>query len=185
MAHNPLSDRQRRFCREYIVDEVGGRAARRAGYTPSSADTRASNLLDRADVQEEIRRLRSEQTERLEIKSDVVLRELWKIATANAADLFDDNGNIKPLSQLPRSLTSAVRAVKRRATGPEGTIEALEISFWDKVKALEILARSLGLLQDNTNVRFPDGVPKELAEMTEAQLNEAICSEARLLGDGG
>jgi len=56
---NGITDQQRKFIREYLVDLNGTQAAIRAGYAPGSANVSASRLLARdnikAAVQEELR----------------------------------------------------------------------------------------------------------------------------------
>ena len=84
-----LTDRQARFCQEYIVDLVGTQAAIRAGYSPKTANQQAVRLLANVSVQAEIQRLMAARSERVEITQDEVLRRLWAKATADVNELVE------------------------------------------------------------------------------------------------
>ncbi len=169
--------RMKHFCHEYMLDNDARQAAIRVGYKPKSASCRAYDLMQKPEVQAEIAKLRSEQKKRLEIDSDEVLGELLKISMSNAADLFDKRGEMKSLDSIPREVMACVKSIKKRIDKDTG-IPFFEVSFWDKTKTLETLCRHLGLLQDNTNVRFPDGIPDELKVMSDLEIDKAIKDEA-------
>ena len=46
----PLPPRQQHFVAEYLVDQNGKAAAIRAGYSPRSAQVKASRMLDKPQV---------------------------------------------------------------------------------------------------------------------------------------
>ena len=68
-----LSERERRFCEEYIIDYNGTRAATAAGAPATSAGQQAYDLLARPEVQEYLRFLKQEQSVRTKITADYVL----------------------------------------------------------------------------------------------------------------
>jgi len=45
MSKQPLSDKQKRFCEEYMIDMNGKQAATRTGYGPRTAEVQAARLL--------------------------------------------------------------------------------------------------------------------------------------------
>lgn len=49
-----LTDKQKRFCDEYLIDLNATQAAIRAGYSPKTAEQTASRLLRNVKVQEYI-----------------------------------------------------------------------------------------------------------------------------------
>ena len=81
-----LSPKQKRFCEEYLIDLNGTQSAIRAGYSKKTARKIASENLTKLDIQEEIQRLMNIRSERTEITTDKVLKELADIA-------FDDIKN--------------------------------------------------------------------------------------------
>ena len=67
-----LTPRQKRFITEYLVDFNGAQAARRAGYSPKSANREAVRLLSKATIKNAIKEKREEiQNENIATAKDV------------------------------------------------------------------------------------------------------------------
>lgn len=77
------------FCKEYLVDLNGYKAALRAGYSALSARQTASELLAKPKVQAKIQKAMDARAERTGIEADEVLRRLWAIATADPRELVE------------------------------------------------------------------------------------------------
>ena len=174
MSQNGLSERQRNFCREYLKSHVASRAYV-AAYGPmknaATAESCASRLLGSAKVQAEIGRLWRLRDRRSEIKADLVIQGLAKIAFADPRALLDADGNLKPLAELDDD-TAATLASFELVAGDDGaTIK--RVKSWDKVRALEMLAKHFGLVGPET-VRHMHSVvhftAEQLAGLTDAQL---------------
>ena len=84
-----LTSKQEAFCREFLVDLCGTRAAVRAGYAESGARTEGARLLAKANIQAHIAELQAERSRRTDIKADDVLRRLAR--EADAGDLAEPN----------------------------------------------------------------------------------------------
>ncbi len=107
-----LTEKQKRFCEEYLVDLNGTRAyciAYPKVKNEAVARTNASRLLTNANVQKYISELRQKQSQRTGITADTVLKELEKIALTDT-----------------------------------------EISGKEKIKALELLGKHLGMFNGQT-----------------------------------
>ena len=137
-----LTEKQKRFVAEYLVDLNATQAAIRAGYSPKTANRIGSQNLSKVDVQTEIEKRRASLRNKLEITQEKVLEELAAIAFANGADFATVNQNgivrITPTSELPEEKRKAIASIKE---GQYGT----EVKVHDKVKALELLAKHLGM----------------------------------------
>lgn len=137
-----LTEKQKRFVAEYLVDLNATQAAIRAGYSPKTANRIGSQNLSKVDVQTEIEKRRATLRNKLEITQEKVLEELAAIAFANGADFATVNQNgivrITPTSELPEEKRKAIASIKE---GQYGT----EVKVHDKVKALELLAKHLGM----------------------------------------
>ena len=92
-----LTDRQERFCEEYLLDLNATQAAIRAGYSPESARVTACRMLTNANIQAEIQEKKAKRTARSESDGDMVIAELEKLGFA-------------PLGELPAA--SKVRALE-------------------------------------------------------------------------
>ncbi len=143
-----MNIRQKRFCEEYIVDMNGKKAAIRAGYNPKTATQQAARLLTYDNVLEKIQSLMEEQSKRTEVTADRVIKELAKVAFQNPSDVVDLNtGHILPdVSTEDLSTISGIRVKKIPMKNGEG--EEIEMRFPDKVRALELLGRHLGIFSD-------------------------------------
>jgi phage terminase small subunit len=142
----PLRERHRRFVLEYIIDLNGRAAAIRAGYGRSKAGARASEMLQRPEVQLFIRDELKAREGRTRITGDRIIREAGRIA-------FVDPGRIARWTpegvELVHSddLTEDDRAaVKTISIGGRKGKYAQRFEMHDKLRALELLARLTGLL---------------------------------------
>jgi len=101
-----LTDKQKVFCKEYLLDFNATRAAIAAGYSKKGARQTASDTLAKAYIQEEIKRLMESRNKRTEITADRVVNELAKFAfnVDGSADAFDleAKDKLKALEMLAR-----------------------------------------------------------------------------------
>ena len=94
-----LTDRQARFCEEYLIDLNATQAAIRAGYSEKTANEQGARLLANVSVQEKIAELKAERAKRTEMTQDSVIQELAAVARAEvkgvrAAVVYGSEGNI-------------------------------------------------------------------------------------------
>ena len=75
-----ITPKQQRFCEEYVIDLNGTQAAIRAGYSPAAAKEQAHRLLTKAHVQECLKGLQDQASERCAIDVDYVVRGLKREA---------------------------------------------------------------------------------------------------------
>ena len=151
-----LTDKQRKFCDEYLIDLNATQAAIRAGYT-----------------------------EKTEITQERVIRELALIAFSNATDyarvvekkmkievdgvlvdVLDEDGNPIMYRTVEPVLTEELTDDQKRALAviKKGR-DGLEVRPCSKEKALELLGRHLGMFTDKIEANINDSVKNELAEL--------------------
>ncbi len=103
-----LTDKQKRFVQEYLVDLNATQAAIRAGYSERNADKIGSELLGKTRVSTAIQLAMEERKQRTKITQDMVIEELKKIGFADAADYTDAklkvSNKIKALGLLGKHL---------------------------------------------------------------------------------
>ena len=154
------------------------------GWKPSLIDSKASNLakLDkirvRLEAMQEAYRIRLEN--RLYVNKDWVMQRLIDIADSNIVDLLEieeneifigvDKKTFKPIkrkygtvrifpsSEVARTKYNAVSGIKEGKHG-------VEIKFYDKPKALELIGKELGMFKDkveneNINMTYEEYVQK-------------------------
>lgn len=149
-----LTDKQRRFVDEYLVDLNATQAAIRAGYSKNNADKIASQLLGKTRVSAAITEAMKKREERTQITADNVLRQLWKTGFADIRDFitveqqYDEFGQsqqvvrIKPLEEIDGTLVSEISQTR----------DGIRFKRNDPMKALELVGRHLGMFNDKVNV---------------------------------
>lgn len=156
MKEDGLTELQREFCHQYTVDYNGRQAAIRAGYSEKGADVQASNLLGMIKVQNYLKTLQCKLQNKTEITAERVLKEFSRIAFFDVRKLYDDNGQLKQLSELDEDIARAISGIEVNEIFIEhqhvGNTKKIKLS--NKIAALESLAKHLGLFQlDNESKR--------------------------------
>ena len=160
-----LNARQLMFCEEYLTDLNATQAAIRAGYSEKYAHTNAAKLLHNTTIKEYIEKRKKDRIKRTEITQDAVLQEIALVAFAVATDyakvvereatvevdgniipLLDAEGNPVKYRTVEPVLTEELTEEQKRALAviKKGR-DGFEIKPHDKMKALEMLGRHLGL----------------------------------------
>lgn len=146
-----LTDKQKRFAEEYLVDLNATQAAIRAGYAEKTADVQGPRLLGNVRVQEEIQRAMAERSARTEITQDRVLQELAAVGFARATDFAQICGNAVKLTETNELTDEQKRAVAGIKEGKHG----IELKLYDKVHALHLIGQHLGMFGGKANEPEP------------------------------
>ena len=162
-----LTAKQIRFVDEYLVDFNGTQAAIRAGYSEKTAAATAARLLRNVNIQNEISRRQKDLQKRTEVTQERVVMELARVAFADATDFVQvetriiNRGDIevpielavhKETAELSADQRAAIASIKQGANG-------VEIKLHDKIKALELLGRHIGMFNDKLSLSGADGGP--------------------------
>jgi len=188
-----LNEKQQRFVDEYLIDLNATQAAIRTGYSAKTADVQGSRLLGNVKVQVELKKAMQKREERTEITQDMVLKELFKVAFANGSDFakvttkpimeqvvngttgeWEEKEVLKQFVELtdtdnlPEEKKAAIACIKEGKFG-------IEVQSCDKVKALELIGKHLGMFKDK--VELSGQVNNPFEGLTTEQL-------LTLVGDG-
>lgn len=144
-----------RFAHEYLADLNQTQAYLRTGYRvkdPETASTMASRLMRNAKVRARVAELMAERSRRTGVNADRVVRELARVAFVNAPDVIDlTKATVQ--EEATEDDTSAIQSVKVKVVGDdEQVFTEREIKLADKVKALELLGKHLGIFEDRFRV---------------------------------
>lgn len=116
-----LTQKQKRFVDEYLIDLNATQAAIRAGYSEKSAARIAVELLNKTQVSEFLQKALKQRAERTEITQDRVLCELANIAFCKVEDSADSTlkYKLKALELLGKHLAifDQHQDVKERVVG--------------------------------------------------------------------
>lgn len=181
-----LTLKQKIFVDEYLIDLNATQAAIRAGYSKKTAYRTGADNLIKPQIQAQIQKRMKDREERTEITQDFVLRELYAIANANGADfakvvkksitqpVLDAEGSliqkeefynvveIEPTDRLPDEKKKAIAGIKQGRHG-------IEVNTCDKIRALELLGKHLGMFTDKVKVDIDGGLDKLESIMKQLQ----------------
>lgn len=176
-----MTDAQKRFCNEYLVD-LNATRAYKVAYPKfkkdETANAAASRMLRNVKIQEYISEKQKEIEQRTEITQDMVIKELAAIAFSKASDyaklkkmkrnvpIFDGEDIVDykeeeytgieftPTDELTEEQKKALSGIKEGKFG-------IQVDSCDKVKALELLGRHLGIFNDKINVNVKEKQEKK------------------------
>lgn len=169
-----LNGRQQLFVLEYLIDRNAEQAAIRAGYSAKYARGNAHKLVANSGIAAEIQRLNAKTAAKLEITRESVMQELAAVGFARATDFvhvetepvqrlgvhpitgeeltspgFYQTVRITDTDELPEEKAAALAGIKQGANG-------IEVKLHDKVRALELLGKAVGLFDGSAGAVAPE-----------------------------
>lgn len=144
-----MTKKQKRFVEEYLIDLNATQAAIRAGYSPLTARDIGCENLTKPNIQEAIDKAIAERSRRTGVNADRVVRELAKIAFVNAGEVVDFDTAIL-MDKISEDDMAAIQSIKVKTFGEDGVER--EVKLADKLKALELLGKHLGLFKDKVEL---------------------------------
>ena len=153
-----LTSKQEAFVQQYMIDRNATQAAIRAGYSPKTARSQGQRLLTKVDIQSRLGELERKAESFAEKKADDVRERLAAIAWTDLTEIVDFDGQHMTMRAF-ESLTPAqracikdwkIRTVTRMEVGEDGKpvpveVDMVEIKLHDKLKALELYAKHIGM----------------------------------------
>ncbi len=142
-----MTEKQRRFVEEYLIDLNATQAAIRAGYSVESAKEIGCENLTKPNIQNAIAKAIAERSKRTGVNQDRVIRELAKLAFVKMTDVVDAQGKIK--EDANEEDLSCIESIKYKHSDSEtGVSVEREVKIASKMKALELLGKHLGMFKD-------------------------------------
>ena len=167
-----MTNAQKRFCDEYLID-LNATRAYKVAYSRCKKDETAnvtgSKLLRNTKVQEYISEKQKDIEKRTEVTQDMVIKELAAIAFSKASDYASlkrmertipiyESGVIvdykreeyigiefTPTNELSEEQKKALAGIKEGKFG-------IQVDSCDKVKALELLGKHLGMFKEKVTI---------------------------------
>lgn len=148
-----LTPKQARFVAEYLRDLNATQAAIRAGYSAKTADQQACRLLTNVKVSSAVAEAKQSRADRTQVDADWVLRRLAQDATADLADLYDENGNLRPVKDWPIAWRTGLVAGVETAQERDGQDEdgnpvfatVRKVKLLDRTKLVELIGKHVGV----------------------------------------
>jgi phage terminase small subunit len=167
-----MTDAQKRFCDEYLID-LNATRAYKVAYSrckkDETANVNGSKLLRNTKVQEYISEKMKEREKRTEITQDMVIKELAKIAFLDIRKLYTENGQLKNIADMDSETAGAISSLETLeeyegyGDDREKIGDTQKVKLLDKTKALELLGRHLGIFNDKMDVNVQEKEEKKNA----------------------
>lgn len=152
-----IDRQQARFVSEFLIDLNASAAYCRAGYAHGDANSAAARLLTNADITAAIAEGKAAQLAANGLTAARVLEELRRVAYANVREYWTDEGSVKRPNILTIEQGAALAGfevvIKNVAAGDGQTDTIHKFKLWDKVRALELLAKHFALLVDKIEIK--------------------------------
>jgi len=186
--------KRERFCQEYLIDLNGTKAAERSKYSKHTANEQAARLLANVSVKARIAELKAIRNERTRVTQDRVVKELAMLGFSDlqnyiTIDPLTGAIQAKGFEDMPPGESRALkaikedRAIKEDADGKGVTVyDKVSFTMHDKIRALEILAKHLGMLVERHEMMGEGGGPIKIEYVLVKQKKQKRGGDGK--GDG-
>ncbi|MGX1353382.1 phage terminase small subunit [Bradyrhizobium elkanii] len=145
-----LTPKQSRFVEEYLRDLNATQAAIRAGYSAKTAGDQGAQLIAKPHILAAIEAAKGARSAETKIDAAWVLKRLAVEADADMADLYFENGAIKPVHEWPKiwrqGLVAGVEHVEiKDAEGNATGDHVVKIKVSDRVRRLELIGKHVNV----------------------------------------
>lgn len=178
-----LTEKQIKFCENYVIDWNATQAAIRAGYSEKTAGAMGHENLTKPEIQAHIKTLKGKTEEMAGVSKLLIAQELMKIVRGSAASMRKDWAEVKDWTRLTldeKSIIAEIEVTNKslvvKSEGEELERDILETKIkyktYDKLKAMEMLNRMFGYnspeeINVGTSIpafRWAEPAPKNLSE---------------------
>lgn len=180
---NSLSNQQKLFCQKYLELGMNGTQAYLNVYKnvkkESTAMANASRLLRNAKVKEYIEELQSKVEKKAIVSIEEIVNELVIIAFTDRTklsksiteeiDIPEQNRKLRLPDIVLTDTDKLTEKEKKVIAGYKKTKNGMTVETYDKMKAIELLGKYLGMWNDtninnNININYEDTLKKAMSE---------------------
>lgn len=140
-----MTDKQQRFCDEYLIDLNQTQAAIRAGYSKKTAYSIGNEILKKPEIQEYIKKRMAEKEEALIAKQDEVLKTLTAVMRREKPECV-----VVTLKNKKSYVDEDGMRVNEEVEKPECVETPTKVS--DVNRAAELLGKYYSLFTEKVNV---------------------------------
>lgn len=152
-----LNGRHEEFCLYYISNgQNASKAAASAGFSPKTSKEIGGQLLRDPLIKARLGELLAEKWKKLHMDADEVLARTAMVARADVRQLFNDDGTLKPISEIDETAAAAIAGIEvleefdGKGKDRVKVGETKKVRLRDPMPALRLLAEHKKL------VRTPD-----------------------------
>lgn len=121
---------------------------------PQTAKSNAHKVAKHPDVRRRVLELQAERRKRLLEETADLEALVANLALGKSAEMFDEDGRLLPIRELPVEVKNALKSVKiRETTKPDGSVvRTFEYELPDPLAAARLLAQLRGALVERSDI---------------------------------
>ena len=178
-----MTEAQKRFCEEYLIDLNATRAYKVAYPNckkDDSARVNSSRLLTNANIQEYISEKVKEREKRTEVTQDMVIQELSRIAFLDIRKLYNESGGLKNIQDIDEETIKAISSLETLeeydgyGEDKEQIGNTQKVKWLDKLKALELLGKHLGMFKEKVDVNHSGNLKNPFEGLSTEELRKIL-----------
>ena len=156
-----MTEAQKRFCDEYLIDLNASRAYKKA-YPNCKKDAVAransSRLLTKANVQEYIQEQKENLKEKITETQEQVINQMARIAFGDIRKLYKEDGSLKNVTELDDDAAAIVAGIETTEEFDGYGEDREQIGYTKKVKiaskdkALDMLGKYFGIFKEKVEI---------------------------------
>lgn len=181
-----MTTREERIRRKLFVNAyiLNGKKASKAAVEVGYPREYASDLVKQPTIQQMIKEVEFTMLKRQEISIERLAKEAASIAFFDIADIFDDEGNVRPLSEIPVHARQAIADLNVNSSYAINDItgesqlekQSVNVKLQSKMEAIKFLGSFLGMNKQVVDYNVTGAVEHKVAAI---DLDERI---SNLLG---
>ena len=144
MAMRALTPKQRRWVDLYVVDLDPDKASRGVGFTPSYG----RKLCTRVHIKRAIAARQKKAFEATGVTPEMVIEELGRWLMLDPIDIFNDDGSMKPLSEIPSHVRRSILGLEIEERNTRGGNKLRKLKLFPKERAAEMLGKHFKLFTE-------------------------------------
>lgn len=177
----PLTAKDIRFIDDYMISLDASHAARAAGSSAKRARQAGYEYLTKPDVAAEIAKRQAERSKQTGIDAAWLLKRLAEEANADIADIYNEHGTLKPVSEWPmvwrKGLVQGIKVdelFEGRGDDREMVGLVKEVKLSDRIKRLELIGKHIGVkaFEETVRVKGLEGLGERLARASKRLTGE-------------
>ena len=150
LKKSELTPKQEKYAQMYVKYGSKTVAYKKAYNTenmkPESINRLAFEVHENVKVTSRIAEIQAELEKRNAMTLDKVIKSIADIATFDIAEIYDEDGKIKPIHEMPKKARSAIQSLKTLELGDDkkGQARIRDVKVLNKLDAFEKLMKYFG-----------------------------------------
>jgi len=155
-----LTDKQKRFCMEYLKDFNATQASIRAGYSKKTATVIGHEHLMKPHISEYILNLKNKLTEKTTKTLEEIIREVERLGFSDIRKVFEHDGRLKHIVDIDDDTAASIQeiTVRKEISDGDHVADIIKYKMADKKGSLDMLMKYHGAYEKDNKQKTNDVV---------------------------